>query len=117
MNVGSLATFSSEKYCRVPIENAKGLMRLLCFEPGQGVALHTHPKSDEFFFVAEGTGRITVGEDEREAESGSIIRVPAGVAHRWNNAHGGLHRLVLLSVLIPASAYAAADEATEQKFV
>jgi quercetin dioxygenase-like cupin family protein len=114
MNVSSLATFSSERYRRVPIENAKGLMRLLCFEPGQSVAPHSHPKSDEFFFVAEGKGRITIEREERDAESGSIIRVPAEVTHRWNN---GPDRLVLLSVLIPTSAYVAVDEATEQKLV
>ena len=114
MNVSSLAAFSPDKYCRVPIENAKGLVRLLCFEAGQSVAPHTHPNSDEFFFVVEGKGRLTTEGDEQDAERGCIIRVPAGVTHRWNS---GAQRLVLLSVLIPTSACASADEATEQKFV
>jgi quercetin dioxygenase-like cupin family protein len=114
MNVRSLATFSPDKYRRVPIEDAKGLMRLLCFEPGQSVAPHIHPKSDEFFFVVEGKGRITIGREKQDAQSGCIIRVAAGVTHRWNN---GAYRLILLSVLIPTSAYVLVDEATEQKFV
>ena len=114
MDVSSLAVFSSKSYCRVPIENAKGLVRLLCFEPQQSVAPHTHPKSDEFFFVIEGNGRVTIEGKGQDAAAGSIIRVPAGVTHLWNNSD---HRLVLLSVLIPTSAYVLADEAIEQKFV
>lgn len=114
MKVSSLATFSSEKYCRVPIGNTKGLMRLLCFEPGQNVALHTHPKSDECFFVVEGKGKITIDGEEQDAESGCIFQAPAGVTHGWKNS---AHRLILLSILIPTSAYDRADEATEQKFV
>ena len=114
IRVSSLASFSSERYCRVPIESTNGLVRLLCFEPGQSVALHKHPKSDEFFFVVEGNGRIAVEEKEQDGDPGCIIRVPAGTAHRWT---GGSHRLVLLSVLIPSSAYESADDATVQKFV
>jgi quercetin dioxygenase-like cupin family protein len=89
-------------------------MRLLCFEPEQSVALHTHPSSDEYFLVIEGKGNITIGREERDAESGCMFRVPAGITHRWKN---GVHRLILLSILIPASAYDLADEAAEQKFI
>jgi quercetin dioxygenase-like cupin family protein len=114
MKVGSLARFSSEKYCRVPIENTKGLLRLLCFERGQKVALHTHPKSDEYFLVVEGNGKITIDREEQDAKPGCILRVPAGLTHQWKN---GTSRLILLSVLIPTSAYDLAYEAAEQKFV
>jgi len=113
MKVKTLATFSPEKYCRVLIENTKGLVRLLCFEPGQSVAAHTHPKSDECFFVVEGSGKITIDREEFDAESGCIFRVPAGVTHQWKN---GTARLILLSVLIPISAYDLAHEASEQRF-
>ncbi len=112
--VESLAMFSSEKYCRVPILDTKGLIRLLCFEPGQSVALHTHPKSDECFFVVEGKGKITIGGKQQDAESGCIMKAPAGVAHQWK---AGAHRLTLLSMLMPTSAYDLANEATEQKLV
>jgi len=67
MTVSSLAASSPDKYCRAPIENAKGLVRLLCFEAGQSVAPHTHP-SDEFFFVVEGKGRLTTEVNEQDAE-------------------------------------------------
>lgn len=114
LKISSLAAFSPEKYCRVPIENTKGLIRLLCFGPGQDVALHTHPKSDECFLVIEGKGRITIDRAERDADSGCIFQVPAGIAHRWQNGGG---RLIVLSILTPTSAYDLADEAVQQKFL
>lgn len=113
LNVSSLAVFSSEKYCRVPIEGTKGLIRLLCFQGEQGVALHTHPNSDEWFFVVEGRGRVRIDRDEQDAEPGSIFHVPAGIVHRWQSGSG---KLILLSMLVPISVLDAADEATEQKF-
>ena len=58
----SLARFSPEKYVRVPIEGTNGLVRLLCFEPRQEVALHLHPEADEVFYVMEGAATLTVGE-------------------------------------------------------
>jgi quercetin dioxygenase-like cupin family protein len=113
MKVNSLATFSS-KYCRVPIKNTKGLIRLLCFGSGQSVALHVHPKSDECFLVLEGKGKITIDQEEQDAEPGSFFQVPAGVAHQWKN---GAQNLILLSILIPTSAYDLADEAIQQRFI
>jgi len=113
MKIDSLATFSS-KYCRVPIGNTKGLIRLLCFGPGQSVALHVHPKSDECFLVLEGKGKITIDRQEQDAESGFFLQVPAGVPHQWKN---GAKKLILLSILIPTSAYDLADEAVQQKFI
>ena len=114
LKITSLATFSPEKYCRVPLENTKGLIRLLCFGPGQNVALHSHPKSDEWFLVIEGKGKITIDREELDADSGCIFQAPAGIAHRWQN---GGDKLIVLSILTPTSAYELADEAVQQKFL
>jgi len=109
-----MATFSSEKYNKIPIDGAKGLLRLLCFEPDQCVPLHKHPKADEYFFVVKGKGKVTIGSEETDAESGCIIRAPAGMAHQWKN---GSERLILLSVLIPLSSFTIADEAMKMEFI
>ena len=42
--VDSLATLSRDSYNKIPINGAKGLIRLLCFETEQCVPLHMHPK-------------------------------------------------------------------------
>jgi quercetin dioxygenase-like cupin family protein len=109
----SLATFSSDKYAKIPINGTGGLLRLLCFESGQGVLMHKHPKGDEYFYVIEGKGKITIGEEEAEAGPGSIIKAPSGVPHQWKN---GDQRLVLLSILIPFQSYKVADEVAKMQF-
>jgi quercetin dioxygenase-like cupin family protein len=109
-----LATFSPDNYNKVPINSAKGLLRLLCFEPEQAVPLHKHLKGDEYFYVIEGKGRITIGTEEAEAGAGCIVKAPAGVSHKWKNGH---QRLILLSVLIPLQSYNLANEVTKMELL
>jgi quercetin dioxygenase-like cupin family protein len=109
-----IATFTSNKYNKIPINGAKGLLRLLCFEPYQSVPLHRHSKADEYFFVIRGKGKVTLGNKEIDAEPSCIIRAKANMPHQWKN---GSERLVLLSVLIPISSYKFADEATRMEVI
>jgi mannose-6-phosphate isomerase-like protein (cupin superfamily) len=54
---------------------------------------------DEVYYVVEGRGRITVGDDEREVMPGSTVFVGADVRHRF---HDIAEELVLLVVFGPA---------------
>jgi quercetin dioxygenase-like cupin family protein len=112
--INLIATFTSNNYNKIPINGANGLLRLLCFEPGQSVPLHRHSKADEYFFVIRGKGKLVLGSKEIDAEPSCIIGAKAGVPHQWKN---GSERLVLLSVLIPTSSYKFADEATRMEVV
>jgi len=107
VSVDSIAAFSRDAYKRVPINNANGLLRLLCFEPNQEVPLHRHTKGDEYFFVVQGRGKIKIAGEETQAEPGSIIRAPANTPHQWKN---GTERLILFSILVPPSSYELAEE-------
>lgn len=112
--VDFIAMFTSDKYNKITINGTKGLLRLLCFEPDQSVPLHRHPKADEYFFVIDGKGKVTIGRKETKVESGCIIRAPAGIPHQWKN---GSERLILLSVLIPLSSYKFAEKASRMEFI
>ncbi len=114
IKVDELAAFSTDKYSRVLVGGGRGLLRLLCFEPGQAVSLHVHPRGDEYFLVVRGVGKVQVGGEEAEVGQGSLVRAPAGAAHQWR---AGAERLVLLSVLVPPSSYELAGEASEMTFV
>jgi quercetin dioxygenase-like cupin family protein len=113
IEISSITAFSSDKYNKIPINNTKGLLRLLCFEPSQRVPPHKHPNGDEYFYVIKGRGKVTVGKEEIEVESGILVRAPAGIVHQWKN---GLEELVLLSVLIPPACYESADETTKMEY-
>lgn len=112
--VDLVTTFTPDKYNKIPINGAKGLLRLLCFEPDQTVPLHRHPKADEYFFVVRGEGKVTLGNEETCVESGCIIKAAAGLPHQWKN---GSERLVLLSVLISPSSYKLVDEAAKMEVI
>jgi quercetin dioxygenase-like cupin family protein len=108
--IDALARFSAESYNKIPIEGSNGLIRLLCFEPEQSVPLHKHSNGDEYFFVVDGRGKFTLGDEESTVPESCIVKAPAGIPHQWKN---GSKRLVLLSVLIHPSSYALAERVTE----
>jgi len=114
LKINSLVEFSSVKYVKVPTRNTNGLVRLLCFEPCQCVALHKHPDGDEVFYVLSGRAEFRVGKETARIEAGSFVKAEAGILHGWKN---GSERLILISVLIPPSSYKLAEQAAKMEFV
>jgi len=95
-HVGSSPT----KFFKSTIVRSDNLMLgLNCLAPGQEQALHDHAGQDKFYFVVEGEGEFTVGEQRQTAGVGNVVWAPAGVAHGVVN-HGG-SRLVLLVGIAP----------------
>ena len=46
---------------------------------------HYHPQSEELYFFTNGSGRIRVGEEEREIRAGDCVVLPPGTEHKlWN---------------------------------
>ncbi len=76
------------------------LLGLNCLEPGQTQSAHAHASQDKFYFVVEGEGEFTVGDETRRAGPGMVVWAPAGVEHGVTNA--GAQRLVLLVGIAPA---------------
>ena len=57
--------------------------------------LHYHERTDEIYYVLDGTGRMRVGDEEVELQKDVTVYVPRGVKHRaWGN-------LKVLVVCIP----------------
>jgi mannose-6-phosphate isomerase-like protein (cupin superfamily) len=72
---------------------------LNCLEPNQIQGVHAHSGADKIYFVLEGRGRFTIGEDEHDAKTGALIVAPAGVPHGVTNTGG--ERLSLLVAIAP----------------
>lgn len=72
---------------------------LNCLEPNQTQSVHAHEGADKIYFVLEGRGRFTVGDQERDAGKGMLVIAQAGVPHGVTNAGGG--RLSLLVAIAP----------------
>ena len=76
------------------------LLGLNCLEPGQVQQPHDHTDQDKFYFVVEGSGTFTLGNDLIEAGSGEVVWAPAGLI--YGVANTGEIRLTLLVGISPA---------------
>jgi quercetin dioxygenase-like cupin family protein len=66
----------------------------LTFKPGDTITPHA---SDipAYFYVLDGSGVVTIGDETKEVSAGCFIESPAGLAHGWeNNSLSSLKLLV-----------------------
>jgi len=75
------------------------MLGLNCLEPGQTQKLHAHADADKIYFVLEGSGEFTIGDEKREAGEGTLVVAPASVPHAVSNQ--GSQRLSLLVAIAP----------------
>jgi quercetin dioxygenase-like cupin family protein len=74
--------------------------RLLVLEtvaaPGEGPPLHTHADEDECLVVLDGEMRFRFGDDVEAAPAGSVVYVPRGAPHTWQNVGEDPARMLVL---------------------
>ena len=68
--------------------------------PGKDTQAHYHRTTEEIYFFTAGSGRMRLGEEEREVRQGDCVVIPPGTEHKlWNT---GDDPLVLLCACAPA---------------
>lgn len=78
------------------LQERDGLCPTFCRIPPQGTtAPHAHFEP-ELFYLIEGQGRMTVGEETRDVRAGMLVRIPPGARHALQCT--GSEELVFLSV-------------------
>lgn len=68
--------------------------------PGASTIAHYHRRSEELYLVAAGSGRLRVGEEEREVRVGDCVVIPPGEPHQLHNS--GDADLVVVCACSPA---------------
>lgn len=58
---------------------------VMSLKPGEDIGRETHPNTDQFIRIEEGTGKAIIGEDEYELADGSAVVIPAGAEHNVIN--------------------------------
>ncbi len=92
--------FSGEKMQKNSLFESQNLFYdAYCLLPGQQQKVHSHEASDKVYYVVEGTGRFTVGEEERDLGTGQAVIARAGEPHGVQNETG--ENLVLLVTMAP----------------
>jgi mannose-6-phosphate isomerase-like protein (cupin superfamily) len=61
---------------------------------------HYHRQAEELYFFTAGSGRMTLGDEEREVAAGDCVVIPPGEVHELVNTGDG--PLVLLCCCAPA---------------
>src|SRR5688572_863328 len=57
--------------------------------------LHYHERTDEFYYVIDGSGTMVLGDEEIEVHKGVVVYVPRGTKHK------AVGRMTVLTVCIP----------------
>lgn len=68
--------------------------------PGRKLRVHRHHYHDELIFIHKGMGRFTLGEEEVNVETGSVVFVPKGIWHALENT--GKENITMLFSYSPA---------------
>ncbi len=100
-NAISRAVFRPDKMGKVDLALSEHLFAgLNSFEPGQEHQLHTHAGQDKLYFVLQGEGDVTVGEEEARIKAGDLVLARSGEDHALKNP--GPDRLVVMVLMGPA---------------
>src|SRR5262245_51740512 len=49
--------------------------------PGMSTTPHYHPRTEEIYYLLEGTGHMRIGDETRDVGPGDAIAIPPGVVH------------------------------------
>ena len=98
--VSDAVAFSEEKMKKSALFDSPHLFYdAYCLLPGQSQKVHAHEGSDKVYYVLRGTGRFTVGEEERDLGEGNAVIARAGDPHGVSNETQG--DLVILVTMAP----------------
>src|SRR5262249_45689119 len=54
--------------------------------PGKATTPHHHPKTEEIYYILEGTGEMTIAGETRAVGPGDAIAIPPGLRHTISNS-------------------------------
>ena len=100
LDTSSFRRFAADKMQKVNLfETSQMFCDVYCLEPGQAQKVHTHAGATKFYYVIEGEGTVTIGDDTRTLGPGDIAWSAPDEPHGVENRAEG--RLVLLVSMAP----------------
>ncbi|MCP5048315.1 MAG: cupin domain-containing protein [bacterium] len=76
----------AEKFFKTTLFSGQHLMvGLNCLEPGQIQPVHDHKNQDKFYYIIEGSGHFTLGDEVTPAGPGHVVWAEAGMPHGVEN--------------------------------
>ncbi|MFY1615255.1 cupin domain-containing protein [Micromonospora sp. WMMD736] len=67
------------------VGSTSGFLGVATLAPGERIAEHYHPYSEEFLYVSRGTITVDLDDQPTEVATGEALFVPVNVRHRLRN--------------------------------
>ena len=83
----------------LPSDGAHMFIDMYCLHPQQSQKVHAHDESDKVYFVLEGTGKFTIGDEVQDLGGGQAVIARAGQPHGVTNP--GPTDLIMLVTMAP----------------
>ncbi|OBZ15578.1 cupin [Bacillus sp. FJAT-27264] len=91
---------------RTLFQEGESIVFVLNFLPGQQLPSHTHPGTDVYILVLDGTGTVTVDEVDKEVTKGEVIHIGGEETFSFHNSGEIPSSLHVVLCKIPNAAYA-----------
>ena len=100
VKLADVVEFNPEKLKKVSLFDTDNFFcDVYCLEPAQLQKVHSHGDSDKVYYVLKGSGKVTVGSEEKVLGPDEITIAPAGEDHGVvNHTHD---KLVMLGFMAP----------------
>ena len=72
---------------------------VMSINPGEDIGVETHPTTDQFLRIEQGSGKAIIGGQEYEVSDDFAITIPAGMEH--NDINTGDVAMKLYSIYTP----------------
>ena len=100
VKINDIKEFNADKFLKkVPLDTDKMEVNAFYFKPRQFLPFHKHPATDELFYIVEGVGEFTVGNESVIVGPTSAVYGPADVFHGLVNS--GNKEMIVVSVQAP----------------
>jgi mannose-6-phosphate isomerase-like protein (cupin superfamily) len=63
---------------------------------GQETEAHVHRRSQEIYYILEGSGDMRLGPEEKQVREGDAILIPPGTPHQIRNTSPGALRILCI---------------------
>lgn len=75
---------------------------LITLKPGEALKPHLTPVN-VFFYILEGSGSVTIGEETEEVDADTLVESPANILHTLHNTGTGIFRFLVAKTPKPAT--------------
>lgn len=98
--VAEAIAFSPDKMAKNALfQSPHMFIDMYCLQPQQSQKVHAHDESDKVYFVLEGTGKFTIGDEVQDLGGGQAVIARAGQPHGVMNP--GPTDLIMLVTMAP----------------